>query len=373
MESKPVNIIRTQNITIDNLQKNDNAVNQTLNKKNNCSIILPIIISLGFTIILCTFLLLLLNHVLKNEKDGDKKVPVIFDVDEGGDDMLAFTIAKNSKKYKILGITTVCSNYYGEDVAKIWLRFLEYMGFDDKVYLGEEHPIKRKSDVLFFAHDYDIEFPETSKTIEEQRGVDFMYKTIKNYNKKVTLFLLGPVTNFAKAYQKDSTIVDNIEEIIIMGGSMFGGNVYQNENAEYNCFNDADAMDILINSGAKVKIFGFESRVEFNDNIYKNLLDMNTRSSILAYHLGKGTFNTWGDNFFFDPVTVLYYLNNELVTLNNYYIEVNITDNPENYPTDYGTMYFYKPSGNLNSNAKYTYEFDEDSGIIDLKKYLKMY
>ena len=44
-----------------------------------------------------------------------------------------------------------------------------------------------------------------------------MVQTIKNNKKKVTLFLLAPLTNFAKVYQKDSSIINNIENYYYNG------------------------------------------------------------------------------------------------------------------------------------------------------------
>ena len=46
-----------------------------------------------------------------------------------------------------------------------------------------------------------------------------MYDTIKKYKTKETLFLLWPQTNFAKVLQRDKTIINNVKEIIIMGGT----------------------------------------------------------------------------------------------------------------------------------------------------------
>ena len=149
-------------------------------------------------IALLAFLFILLFAILKVGKKKDKnkgdnnnngnttdsKIPVIFDVDEGSDDMIAYTIANNSGKYDILGITTVCPAYYIEDVGKMWLKFLAYMDFDQKVYLGSDHPLVRKAEKYNFEYDYGIEFPETTRKPETEDAVDFMYNTIKNSEKK---------------------------------------------------------------------------------------------------------------------------------------------------------------------------------------------
>ena len=124
-----------------------------------------------------------------------------------------------------------------------------------------------------------------------------MYQTIKNYKKKITIFALAPLTNIAKLIQRESSIIENIEEIIIMGGAKEEGNVRKNPNAEWNIYNDAEAADIVFNCGLTIKIFGQETKMDFDDIIYKKLLDMNTRSSLFTYYAVKGTFAVWNDDW----------------------------------------------------------------------------
>ena len=214
--------------------------NLKINKK--LKILMLFLVSL---LLVISFILLLKFVILKKDNDkDDSKIPVIIDVDEGGEDMIAYIVANNSRKYNILGITTISPKHYVEDVANIWLRFLEYMNFDAKVYKGENQPLYRKTEAQEFFHEYQIDFPLTNKTIEEQSATDFMVNTIKNYKKKVTLFLLGPKTNFAKALLKDKSIINNIEEIFIMGGTRNDGNIKYNRKAEYNIYMGADAKQI---------------------------------------------------------------------------------------------------------------------------------
>lgn len=51
-------------------------------------------------IVIIAFILILLFVILKvQDDDEDDRIPVIFDVDEGADDMIAYIVANNSKKY----------------------------------------------------------------------------------------------------------------------------------------------------------------------------------------------------------------------------------------------------------------------------------
>ena len=117
-------------------ESNDN--NQESKEPKNKKLKLIIIITI-IAIIVIAFIFILIFVILKD----DEKIPIIMDVDEGGDDMVTYTIANNSRKYDILGITTVSPEYYVDDVTDSWLRFLEYMNFDIKIYKGENHRLVR--------------------------------------------------------------------------------------------------------------------------------------------------------------------------------------------------------------------------------------
>ena len=291
----------------------------------------------------------------------DSKIPIIIDVDEGGDDMIAYVLANNSKKYDILGITTVSAAYTLDNVTQVWLGFLEYMNFNAKVYRGEDHPLVRNSKPEVFFHEYNMTFPPTNKTVENISAVDFMVNTIKNSEKKITLFLLAPLTNFAKALQKDGSIRSNIKEIIIMGGTKEDGNMPFNPKAEYNIYQDSDAANIVFNCGIKIKVLGTDvtHKTEFDKARYEKYKNYNTRSANLTYNVMKGTFYTWNDNYVHDPVTVIYHINNNVIKLKDYYSYINTT-NPDVNGTDYGTMNFLEPSDVLKANIQYSESIDID-------------
>ncbi len=380
MEEQQHNIKNSQNIELNVEIKETSKDNNNESNKNNDSKNkkLKLIIIISIIAIIIAFIFILIFVILKDKDDeddeNDDKIPIILDVDEGGDDMVTYTIANNSRKYEILGITTVSPSYCLEDVTNMWLRFLKYMDFDTKVYKGENHPLVRQSTPITFFHDYGIEFPSTTKTAEKKNAIDFMIETIKNHKKKITLFLLGPLTNFAKAYQKDKSIINNIEEIIIMGGAKYDGNMEYNSKAEYNIYMDVDAANIVFNCGIKIKVMGTSvtHQIEFTDEIYEKFKNFNTKSSLLTYYVMKGTFATWNDNYLHDPATILYHLDNNIITLKDYYCYVNDT-NPDVFGTNYGTMVFNEPTNENKANIQYSESVDLDLYWETLEKYVKKY
>ena len=120
----------------------------------------------------------------KDEKEIiDDKIPAIFDVDEGGDDMIAYILANNSKKFDILGLTSISLAYTVNNVTDILIRFLDYMDYEVKVYKGENHPLIIETQPETFYHGYQIDFPPSKKTGEKIISDDFMVDAIKNSKK----------------------------------------------------------------------------------------------------------------------------------------------------------------------------------------------
>jgi purine nucleosidase len=71
---------------------------------------------------------------------------------------------------------------------------------------------------------------------------------------EITLIPVGPLTNVALAVSKDPSIVPLIHDIVIMGGSVSGGNV--NGAAEANIYNDPEAAQMVFNAGWTVTMVG---------------------------------------------------------------------------------------------------------------------
>ena len=101
-----------------------------------------------------------------------------------------------------------------------------------------------------------------------------------------------------------------------------------NPKAEYNIYKDSEAENIVFNCGIKIKVLKTDviHKTEFSDAIYDKYFAYNTKSSYLVYCIMKGTFITWNNNYVHDPITILYYLNNDIVTLKKYHSCVNATN-----------------------------------------------
>ncbi|WP_243281576.1 nucleoside hydrolase [Clostridium sp. D53t1_180928_C8] len=149
------------------------------------------------------------------------KKKVIIDCDPGIDDSLALILALNSPEIEVIGITTVSGNVKADQGARNALKVLKLMKREDiPVYIGEEVPLKRKLITAQDTHGEDglgeTNYQEADMEIN-YGGVDFILEKARKDN--ISLIALGPLTNLAKAIEKDLEAFNMINEIVSMGGA----------------------------------------------------------------------------------------------------------------------------------------------------------
>jgi len=216
---------------------------------------------------------------------------IIIDTDPGTDDAVAILIAlAHFTDEEILGITTVAGNVGVKVGTTNALRILEQAGRNNiKVYEGESTPLKRELLTAEWVHGTDglggVPFPSPSKTEEAQDAVTFLKDAISKSEEKVTICVLGPMTNIGKAISEMPEIAENIDQIVFMGGSATGGNT--TPAAEFNILVDPDATHIVLHSGVKLVMMGLDvthQAISTSDRI-KNISDTNTTTSELLVGL----------------------------------------------------------------------------------------
>jgi len=216
---------------------------------------------------------------------------IIIDTDPGTDDAVAILIAlAHFTDQEILGITTVAGNVGVKVGTKNALRILEHAGRNDiKVYEGEGAPLERDLLTAEWVHGTDglggVPFPEPSKKEEQIDAVSFLKDSILNSEEKVTICVLGPMTNIGKALLEKPEIVENIEQIVFMGGSATGGNT--TPAAEFNILVDPEAADVVLHCGAKLVMMGLDvthQAISTSERI-QNISDTKTKTSELLVGL----------------------------------------------------------------------------------------
>ena len=186
----------------------------------------------------------------------------IIDTDPGTDDAVAILIAlAHFNDEEILAITTVAGNVNVDVGTRNALRILEHSGRNSiPVYKGEAVPLNRDLLTAEWVHGTDglnsVEFPEPSKSEESLGAVDYITQLLKKSDEKITICILGPMTNIGKVLNQNPELSEKIDQIIFMGGGAGFGN--HTPVAEFNILVDPEAAKIVLSSGTKLVMMGLD-------------------------------------------------------------------------------------------------------------------
>ena len=178
---------------------------------------------------------------------------IIYDCDPGVDDGLAILLAINSQKLQVEGITTVHGNSPIEKTTNNALRILDYMDSDIPIVKGASKPLKVPRINAESIHGNDglgdsKLLPKKSKRKYKTNGSKFISDQIKNGVR--TIVATGPLTNIALAFQRYPKTMNELEELIIMGGCFhMMGNI--DRLTEFNFGADPHAADYVLQQDVK--------------------------------------------------------------------------------------------------------------------------
>ena len=186
---------------------------------------------------------------------------IILDTDPGTDDAMALMLALNSPELDVRAITVVPGNVTAEQGLENALRMVSLANrCDIPVAGGARHPLFQKLITAEFWHGKNglanIELPRSKCKADARFGPDLIIELIHASPHEITLVPVGPLTNIALAVERDPSIVPLIKEVIMMGGSIKGGNV--NAAAEANIYNDPEAAQIVFQAGWPLTMVGLD-------------------------------------------------------------------------------------------------------------------
>jgi inosine-uridine nucleoside N-ribohydrolase len=192
---------------------------------------------------------------------------IILDVDTGSDDAVAIMAASLSPEIQLEAVCSVAGNKDIDKTTENSLRVVQLLGTNTPVYRGNKTPLVkflcndrlpiRRIDKKIMQNGKEVQMHSDyldipkSKIQEQKTPAPIFYVDyLRNAKEPVTIVAVGPLTNIAMALLIDEHIVNNIAEIIVMGGGYTITNV--TPTAEFNIWFDPEAAQIVINSGAKV-------------------------------------------------------------------------------------------------------------------------
>ena len=257
---------------------------------------------------------------------------VIIDTDPGVDDAMSILLALNSPELKVEALTVVPGNVDGRQGLENALKLVSLAGRCDlPVAGGAQHPLNQKLITAQFWHGRnglaDVELPASKCKADPRFGPDLIIELVHKYPHEITLIPVGPLTNIALAVSKDPSIVPLVKNIVIMGGSIGGGNV--NGAAEANIYNDPEAASIVFNAGWMVTMIGSDVG-ERTLMTRKYLADLQALhgpesdfiSKLADFYLMRSEKSGYQGAAMYDPLAVATVIDPSLVTLKDMHVDV---------------------------------------------------
>jgi inosine-uridine nucleoside N-ribohydrolase len=257
---------------------------------------------------------------------------VIIDTDPGTDDAMAILLALNSPELKVEALTVVPGNVDARQGLENALKIVSLAGrCDVPVAGGAQHPLNQKLITAQFWHGKNglanVELPASKCKADSRFGPDLIIQLVHQYPHQITLIPIGPLTNIALAVSKDPSLVLLVKDVVIMGGSITGGNV--DGAAEANIYNDPEAAQIVFNAGWMVTMVGSDvgERTLITRNELRELRATHGPqndfiSDLVDFYVNRSEKSGWSGAAMYDPLAVAIALDPTMVTLKDMHVDV---------------------------------------------------
>ncbi len=258
---------------------------------------------------------------------------VIIDTDPGVDDALALLLAMRSPELKIEGITPVAGNVPLELTLPNALRMVEVADRTDiPVAAGATGPLVRRLVTATYAHGENglggAVFPEPKTKPIAQPAAEFIRQTLRKNPGEITLITIGPLTNMATAFTMDRELPHFARGLVMMGGSLSGGNI--TPAAEFNVYVDPEAARIVFQSGIPITMVGLDvtRKTTLTDQHLHVLESAQNRVSQAAAKIARSAINHNRQQGFLagpnmhDSLAVAAFLDSTLLQWRDYYVDV---------------------------------------------------
>jgi inosine-uridine nucleoside N-ribohydrolase len=257
---------------------------------------------------------------------------VIIDTDPGTDDAMAIVLALNSPELKVEAFTVVPGNVDGKQGLDNALRIVSLANrCDVPIASGAQHPLMQKLVTAQYWHGKNgiagIELPPSRCKADPRFGPDLIIQLVHQYPHEITLIPVGPLTNIALAISKDPSIVPLVKNIVIMGGSISGGNV--DGAAEANIYGDPEAAEIVFTAGWMVTMVGSDvgertliTRKELTQLRSSHGPENDFIAQIVDFYLTRSEKSGWSGAAMYDPLAVAIATDPTFGTLKDMHVDV---------------------------------------------------
>jgi purine nucleosidase len=261
---------------------------------------------------------------------------IIIDTDPGIDDALAFLFALASPEIKLEALTTTQGNVTLEKATRNALAVLalaqaNHIPVAQGSLLPLVQPLRASASVHGESGIGNSNLPEPQTKPVAQHAVDYLINRVLAEPNEISIFPIGPLTNIAMAIRKEPKFAKSVKELVIMGGAILEhGNI--TPLAEFNISVDPHAAHIVFHSGIPITLIPLDVthkcllKSEHIDRLMsidspissfiKDTVDVYLKASIELGYEGSALH---------DPLTLATVIAPELLTLKEYYVDVDIS------------------------------------------------
>jgi purine nucleosidase len=173
--------------------------------------------------------------------------------------------------------------------------------------------------------------PEPQTKPVSQHAVDYLIERVLAEPGQISIFPIGPLTNLAMAIRKEPRFANSVKELVIMGGAILeSGNI--TPLAEFNIYVDPHAAHIVFHSGIPITLIPLDvtHKCLLKPAHVDRLLQIDSPISrfiqqavevYLEFSLERG----FDGVALHDPLTLAAVIAPELLTLKEYYVDVDIS------------------------------------------------
>jgi purine nucleosidase len=261
---------------------------------------------------------------------------IIIDTDPGVDDAFTFLLALASPEIKLEALTTTQGNVTLDKATRNALSVLELCHSGHiPVAAGSMYPLVGPLRASAFVHGEsgigNAQLPAPQTQPVAAHAVDFLIELVLSEPNEISIFPIGPLTNIAIAIRKEPKFAKAVKELVIMGGAIQeSGNM--TPQAEFNIFVDPHAAHIVFHSGIPITLIPLDVthkcllRQEHVERLLRipSPISSFIRDAMETY-LQASYEKGFEGSALHDPLTLATIVAPELLTLKEYYVDVDIS------------------------------------------------
>lgn len=192
------------------------------------------------------------------------KIPVWIDTDAAFDDLIAILMVGASGRFDIQGLSLVAGVAGLDTVMDNARRMAALFSWPYPLYPGEATPLATP----LVTADYVLGprgiltagrfLPEDKSDLAGPDGVAALLDWLEAQSSSdAVLLALGPLTNLARVIEREPAALQNVGEVVLMGGSTDRGN--HTAAAEFNIAVDPEAAAMVFEAGVPIRMVGLNA------------------------------------------------------------------------------------------------------------------